>query len=278
MHKLRKVLKRLFTPVTILFVPHNSGKPYSLKLPSIGLAGAVILVLAGVSYFTSMAVNELQYREMRDALNYYSGQFLEMRTTMDALRKSEQEFHTLFKLKDKDEVLQEYQPADSGSVDIELLKKEIRKSMESVKDIRSYLSRQKSVYIATPRGWPAKGYISSGFGVRTHPIYGTEEFHSGVDIPVDKGTGVRATADGVVSFAGPSGKSGNLVVIEHGLGYSTVYAHNEVVDVHAGQLVKRGDVIANAGSTGLSTGPHVHYEVWKNGKPVNPVPFLEGRL
>jgi len=88
---------------------------------------------------------------------------------------------------------------------------------------------------------------------------------------------VRATADGVVSFAGWSGGSGNLVGIEHGFGYATFYAHNTKSAVVVGQFVKRGDVIAYSGSTGSSTGPHSHYEIWKDGRHINPMPFIEGR-
>ena len=100
--------------------------------------------------------------------------------------------------------------------------------------------------------------------------------HTGVDISLSLGTPLHATADGVVSFADRSGGNGNIVVLEHGHGYSTVYAHNTKNLVHSGQTVKRGDVIAYSGSTGISTGPHLHYEVWINGKSINPVRYLEG--
>jgi len=101
--------------------------------------------------------------------------------------------------------------------------------------------------------------------------------HTGIDITMPRGTALHATADGVVSFADRSGGNGNIVVIEHGHGLSTVYAHNTRNSVKAGQTVKRGEVIAYSGSTGVSTGPHVHYEVWRNGQSVNPAPFLEGK-
>ena len=90
------------------------------------------------------------------------------------------------------------------------------------------------------------------------------------------GSPVMATADGIISYAGWSGASGNLVVIEHGFGYSTGYAHNKKILVSIGQKVKRGDVVAYVGSTGRSTGPHVHYEVWIDRKPVNPKTYIGG--
>jgi len=100
--------------------------------------------------------------------------------------------------------------------------------------------------------------------------------HTGMDISVPPGTPVKATADGVVSFAGWTEGSGVVVVVEHGHGFRTAYAHNGKATVRVGQRVVRGERIALSGSTGLSTGPHVHYEVWKNGRHVDPAGFLPG--
>ena len=279
MRKLRAAIKKLFVPVTIMLVPHNSRRALNLKFPSIGLLALVLFALIGIGYVSVMSVSAFQYRIMKEKLNFYSSQFHELKGTMQALKRSEEEFRKIFSFKKKEEVLENLEPevvqtdGDSGSVDMELLKKEIAKSMESVKDIKQYLAREKDIYQATPRGLPAEGYISSGYGYRTHPITKMRDFHSGFDIMTDRGNPVRATADGVVSFAGRSGGNGNLIVLEHGYGYSTIYAHNEEVLVRAGQVVKKGELIAHVGSTGLSTGPHVHYEIWKEGRPVNPGPF-----
>jgi murein DD-endopeptidase MepM/ murein hydrolase activator NlpD len=102
-------------------------------------------------------------------------------------------------------------------------------------------------------------------------------FHSGIDLACDPGTPIHATADGIVSHSGWAGGNGNVVVLEHGHGYSTIYAHNRNNAVKVGQQVRRGDVIGYVGSTGRTTGPHVHYEVLKDGKNVNPAPYLAGR-
>jgi murein DD-endopeptidase MepM/ murein hydrolase activator NlpD len=98
-----------------------------------------------------------------------------------------------------------------------------------------------------------------------------------VDISVPVDTGVRATADGIVSFAGWTEGSGIVVVVEHGHGFSTAYAHNRKSLVRVGDRLRRGDVVAMSGSTGVSTGPHVHYEIWKNGRHVDPVAFQARR-
>ena len=102
-------------------------------------------------------------------------------------------------------------------------------------------------------------------------------FHTGVDISVPPGTKVSATADGIVSFAGWTEKSGIVVVVEHGRGFSTAYAHNQKASVKVGQRVVRGESIALSGATGVSTGPHVHYEIWKNGRHTDPADFLARR-
>ncbi len=102
-------------------------------------------------------------------------------------------------------------------------------------------------------------------------------FHSGLDISANPGDAIRATADGVVSHSAWSQNSGFVVVLEHGCGYSTIYARGNSNAVKAGQKVKAGDIVAYAGSTGKSTGPHVHYEVWKDGKNVKPQEYLRRR-
>ncbi len=125
-----------------------------------------------------------------------------------------------------------------------------------------------------PTGMPVPGYISSYFGVRPDPFDGQSARHTGIDIATPYGTPVHAVAEGMVTFAGVRRGYGNVVEIDHGNGYMTRYAHNSKLDVHPGQHVQVGGVIAQAGSTGRSTGPHVHFEVWYRGRVVNPLAFV----
>lgn len=126
----------------------------------------------------------------------------------------------------------------------------------------------------TPKGLPARGYITDRFGTRRNPFgEGGSEFHTGLDIAVGFGSSVRSTADGLVIYAGPRTGYGNVVVIDHGFGMSTRYGHLSSFTVSPGQFVRRGDLIGNAGSTGRSTGPHVHYELRENSTPVDPLRF-----
>ncbi len=126
----------------------------------------------------------------------------------------------------------------------------------------------------TPSGWPLKGRITSSFGRRQHPITRRVQLHDGADIAGPVGAAVKATADGVVSFSGTRAGYGRVVVIGHGYGFETVYAHNSRNLVSAGQRVKRGQVIAHLGSSGTTTGPHVHYEVRVSGRPANPMSYM----
>ncbi len=277
MSRTRKYLRKAFTPITIMLIPHSNSRPLNLKIPSIGVILSIAMWLIGSIYVLSMAVNTFEYRMMKEKLNYYSGQFIEIRATMNALKKAEAEFRNLFSLGSREKVLENVHPTDSGSIDMDALKDQIKNTMEKVNGIREYLKEQKDIYLATPKGWPVKGRVTSYYGSRENPLHGGKDFHSGVDISTNSGTPVRATADGVVSFSGWSGGSGNLVVLEHGFGYSTFYAHNKENTVMVGQQVKRGDILAYSGSTGSSTGPHSHYEIWKDGGHINPMPFIEGR-
>jgi murein DD-endopeptidase MepM/ murein hydrolase activator NlpD len=121
--------------------------------------------------------------------------------------------------------------------------------------------------------------VTSGFGWRTHPIYKTPEFHPGMDFAAEQGTPIYATGDGVVEVADNLAQGyGNHVVINHQFGYQTLYGHMSRIAAHVGQKVKRGQLIGYVGSTGLSTAPHVHYEVIKNGEKVNPINFYYNDL
>ena len=126
-----------------------------------------------------------------------------------------------------------------------------------------------------PSGLPVrKGWMSSGFGLRTDPFTGRRKRHSGVDFPGKTGTDVIAVAAGVVTVAGWRGGYGKLVQINHGNGYETRYGHNSKLLVKVGERVHKGQLIAAMGSTGRSTGPHVHFEVHHHGKPVNPAAYI----
>lgn len=270
-----RLLKRLFTSVTIMFVPHSSRTPVRVRVPALVLLKTAVLAVIGAYYVYTVTIDSIKYKETKKELDYYTAQFNELQSTITALKAAEVEFGRLFALESKEEVLESLNFSDSGAIDMEVLKFQINKTIDSVGEIKDYLSEQRDLYMATPKGWPVNGWLSSVFGRRKHPLKGTRDFHTGVDISANPGTPIKATADGIVSFSGWSGANGRLIAIEHGHGFRTYYAHNKKNTVKVGDVVQRGDIIAYVGSTGSSTGPHVHYEVWKDGKPRNPRPYLK---
>ena len=122
--------------------------------------------------------------------------------------------------------------------------------------------------------WPCNGPITSYYGWRTHPIFGTPKYHSGMDIAVDSGTPIHAADSGTIVYSGWLGGYGNCVMIDHGGGLVTLYAHNSALNVGEGQYVSKGAVVAYAGSTGYSTGPHCHFEVRLHGELTEPLNYL----
>lgn len=152
------------------------------------------------------------------------------------------------------------------------LQSRIASSRQEVERLDAAAQRYRAKY--TPSMVPCKGDMTSGFGYRIHPLYGIGKLHSGCDFTTDYGTAIHATAAGKVIRADWYGGYGKCVEIEHGFGLSTLYAHCEELDVKKGQTVRKGQVIARVGTTGLSSGPHCHYEVHRKGKAINPRPYL----
>jgi len=139
------------------------------------------------------------------------------------------------------------------------------------------VERRQALAAATPSIWPARGWMNDGYGNRRDPFNGTPDYHPGLDIAADQGDPVVATANGTVASAQRSGAYGNMIVIDHGFGISTRYAHLDSFRVKPGDAVRRGDVVGFAGSTGRSTGSHLHYEVLVYGRHLNPLQFLLNR-
>jgi murein DD-endopeptidase MepM/ murein hydrolase activator NlpD len=270
------VFKKLLTPVTIMFIPHNSRGSLRFNIPTLGLGLVAVLCLMGLGFMYNIVGDALNYEPTRAKLEDYQQKFAEIESTVSSLKMADNQFRQLFGLETKEEVLETMNPSDTGDLDMKVIREQINRTMDTVAELREYLSQERDLYMATPLGWPVKGWLTSGYGSRMHPIKKTRAFHSGLDIAARPGTPIRASADGIVIFSGRSGGNGNLVAIAHGFGYSTYYAHNKKNAVKVGDVVKRGDIIAYVGSTGSSTGPHVHYEVWKNGKDTNPKPYLKG--
>ena len=164
--------------------------------------------------------------------------------------------------------------ADWVTRDLEALGHEITSRERSFRELKDLLEAKRSVLASTPTVWPVRGLITAGYGYRVSPFTGQREMHEGLDIAAPHGTPILATANGVVSFVGSLAAFGNVVFINHGHGFTTFYAHTSSIRVKEGQQVKRGQMVASVGTSGRTTGPHVHYEVQVNGATVNPLKYI----
>ena len=175
-----------------------------------------------------------------------------------------------------DEVSAQQTETASNVYEMEHLSKELEHQLESIiREEQRLNAPQFSKPSSSVRGegvfiWPARGVITSDYGYRIHPIRGTSIFHSGIDIGADYGVPIRASASGIVIMSEYYGGYGNAIIIDHGNGYSTLYGHCSALFVGRGQRVSQGSIIASIGSTGMSTGPHLHFEVRYNGSPIDP--------
>lgn len=190
---------------------------------------------------------------------------------------------------DASEFFLEQQPAQGGlehegtslssdEIDqgIEQLSLDLKNQQQTLSALEQFLLTKETITNAIPDGRPIKGgWISSFYGYRVDPFNGKKTFHEGLDFAGKLGTKVTAVADGIVSWVGDRGGYGGLVEIDHGNGYVTRYAHNKTILVKLGERVSKGQKLALMGSTGRSTGPHVHFEVLRDGKHVNPYDFVK---
>ncbi len=215
-------------------------------------------------------------RQAKEELENQEAQLRRQQTQLDSLRKAiadqTRELHAAEA--EQSRLLRRIQ------TERETYERWLREWEEESRAIAALLRRLQSAQRRQPRpipAWtgpfirPVDGPIVSGFGYRVHPIFRRVKFHYGVDISAPSGTPIRAAADGVVVFAGWRRAYGNTVIIDHGNGMATLYAHCSRILVGEGEVVKQGQVIAFVGSTGLSTGPHLHFEVRRYGEPINPL-------
>lgn len=229
-------------------------------------------------------ITDVQLKDRPEKLNFPAAQVLGAkvddpvsRMSLDDLEKDDPVIQTETPLNPmKGEVASEKSTANYASlvIRIDQAVKDSNLKEQSVIELWELLSDRQSLLAATPSIQPSRGPIGSRFGYRIDPINGRQKMHAGLDITAPPGTPIRAPADGIVSFAGWDDQFGKLVSIDHGYGVLTRYAHTSQIFVQVGQKVSRYDVIAAVGSTGRSTGPHLHYEVRVNGIAVNPVNYV----
>lgn len=169
------------------------------------------------------------------------------------------------------------QPVDvpaAFATELNQLSASVNEEAQSLRALERFMVRAGKMLAALPSRWPVRGPVNSEFGRRASLWSGTEELHRGIDIGADWGTSIKAPAPGIVVFTGSNADYGNTVIIDHGQDIQSLYGHLQKALVAPGQRVERGQAIALTGSTGKSSGPHLHYEIRVKGQPVNPRRFL----
>lgn len=290
--------------LTLIVIPDANGIFKQMKVPvaSLYIAGGALLVLLVASlFFSSQFFNDQVAQKELDRLKVenqkLAAQFEQMRWNLSEVEarygdlvEKEIVLRSVFDLPEID--VQErqlgvggpkaviialtptQQSAHRAEVDLDYLLRLSRFELEKYDEVHAALSKLTDRLKHTPSIWPCKGWYSRGYGMKYDPFTGYKRMHWGMDLANPRGTQIVAPADGKVIKVGKQGGMGKTVVIDHGYGFKTLYGHLSKSNVKRGQRVERGDVIALMGSTGYSTGPHLHYEVSRNGKRINPRKYI----
>lgn len=218
-----------------------------------------------------LEMTETTDKQMRQMLGMPGGKFINLPKGLEEEKeKQEARIRAMFHKDVKDINVEEFEEYISAVQDI------AQQRISSFQEIAWYYANRKEGIYSTPSIRPSTARITSGFGYRKSPFGGpTGRHHNGIDFGGKPDSPIVVTADGVVRHTGWVSGYGQAVLVDHGFGYSTLYAHTTGILVKAGEVVKRGQRIATMGTTGRSTGTHLHYEVWKDGKPVNPRDYFK---
>ena len=281
---------------TIIFVPHARAKFRKLKVSHRLLFSLVSLVTSSlclstffsVQYFTALSqTHELtklrrENRELQTANEGFSRSVESLRTQLHTVEDRTRKLAIIAGINTLDETSQGgvggNRPPDLGDNpyrdDLDKMAFRSHRLEKDLSVVQQKLVEQVEILSSTPSIAPVRGILTDGFGGRQDPFTGEPGTHNAIDISSAVGQAVRAPADGIVVKSEWANGYGNVVYVSHGNGYSTRYGHLSSFAVQPGQHIKRGDIIGYVGSTGRSTGPHLHYEVRLNNNPVNPLEYI----
>ncbi len=297
----------------IYVVPPDTSevKQFEVRAPRLGLlvflAVCLLVGTVATSWITfRSSQDEFRYkaeieklREANQAQQFHIQRFTDRLGHMSQQMERLQDFHTKLKiladldLQERVDTSMAAGGPDAQSPELNMyleknLKRQIRRihwELEELQmqaliqeqnsySVESFFDSQRSLLAATPTIWPVRGWVTSSFGQRVSPFTGEMQMHRGMDICARPGTPVKATANGVVIFSGWKTEYGKSVVLDHGYGLKTQYAHMSKIYVRNGKRIKRGTIVGTVGNTGRSTGPHLHYEVRLKNVAVNPKAYL----
>jgi murein DD-endopeptidase MepM/ murein hydrolase activator NlpD len=281
---------------TIIFVPHARAKFRKLKISHRMLLSIVSVLTSSlclstffsVQYFTSLSqTHELsklksENRELQRANEQFSKSVESLRTQLHSVEDKTRKLAIVAGISTLDETAQggvggtrnDDLAATPYRDDIDKMSFRSHRIEKDLSVLEQKFAEQSQLFSSTPSIAPVRGILTDGFGGRSDPFTGEPGTHNAVDISSAVGQAVRAPADGTVVKAEWANGYGNVIYISHGFGYSTRYGHLSTFAVHPAQHVKRGDILGYVGSTGRSTGPHLHYEVRLNNNPVNPLAYI----
>jgi len=284
---------------TVIVVPHAKARFRKIQVPLklarwvMGGATVSVLALAGVLvHYTRIAAEVYELRRLRAENQVLTQKTREYEQNAGKLQAKVEQLHSIVSklgiMAGLDHALPDTHIGGEGGVASfetvppgaagphSLLEMDLSVSALTDKSTRleAFYRDQKLLLSSTPSIWPVRGYLSATFGKRLDPFTGRPDFHPGIDISTPIGTRVVAPADGIVLSTALSGGYGNAIIIDHGYGVVSRYGHLDSYNVRPGQKVHRGDVIGFVGTTGRSTGPHLHYEVWVREQAQNPIHFI----
>ena len=309
MTKIKELLRELRRKVTIVFIHHGRIKPVKfnfsvlfLFVAFLGWTGMTLWAgfISGkhIDYLAVKADNKI----MKVRMLFFADQIKKSTEMLAQVKENDDHIRSLLAMDSRRIIIENGvgsggpTPIESSALSMLLsgkldsvnyqdiskqtfeLLEEYKASMKSYSEVINHISKQREMFRYTPSIWPCNGIISSPYGVRFHPIFNTKFFHRAIDIANKKNTPIVSTADGIVVFSGWMRGYGNVIAIEHGQKYRTVYAHLAKSLVQKGEFVTKGQEIGKMGNTGRSTGPHVHYELHLNKRPINPMRYLSSYL
>lgn len=282
--------KRYFT---FMVIPHDSfGRTISIKIPLLLIYSVIFLAIfstlvvgSSIVYSSLLSRRLVHYsrtlaknREQQKIIDAFAEETKKVNQAILELARQDNNLRKLLGLKSWKSKIKLaggfdkfWEKTEKISHNLKVADLKLAERKKSLKELKSWVNEVRRRYASTPSRWPAYGRIVSRFGYRVYPWRG---FHTGLDISGRYGNPIRTTADGTVSFVGWRRGYGRTVIIKHGYGISTLYAHSSRYAVKQGQRVEKGQIICYIGNTGYVTGPHLHYEVRNWNRAVNPVSYL----